>query len=293
MNKTAQTKFSSTEVSRIERINNPTSEVFKRNFLSSSKPVIITGKMSGWKAHSLWTADYLNAAVGNTQFDISVSKNRIFTGDPETGFAPSRKRMKFSEFMNWVLQKNKLTDEYYYLQQHPIATKFPELIQDIETPDYFEKKLIFATNIWLGTSGNISPLHYDISDNLLAQVNGRKRILLFAPQQTSLLYPFPAHSKTPHLSQVNIDHLDTEKFPKFQTARCLECVLEPGEMLFIPFFWWHQVYSLDELNISVNFWSKVSFRQFFKHSGRRLVAQIPAIAWQTFKNTVRSDSNSQ
>lgn len=288
MNTNAQNKFDLSKEIALKRIHRPTPEEFKQNFLSSRKPVIITGQMSGWKALSLWTADYLNAAVGDTNVDISVSQNRRFTGDLENGFTLLRKKMKFGDFMNCVLQKNKLTDESYYLQQQPIATIFPDILQDIEAPDYFTQKLVVNTYLWLGGIDNISPLHYDASDNLLAQVSGRKRILLFDPQQTSLLYPFPAHSKIAHLSQINIDQPDLEKFPKFPKTRYLECILEPGEMLFIPSFWWHQVYSLDKLNISVNFWWKTNFRQFFTHPGRRLAAQIPAILWDTFKNMVSS-----
>ncbi len=291
MNTNVQDKFELTEVNKIERINNPTSEEFQRNILSLRKPVIITGAMTGWKALSLWNADYLNSTVGNTQVDVSVSQNRIFTGDPKKGFAPWRTTMKFSEFMSLTLEKNKSTSDSYYLQQHPMKIIFPELVQDIETPDYFDKKLLWAMNLWLGTSGNISPLHYDISDNILAQVGGRKRIVLFDPKETSLLYPFPAHSKIPHFSQINVDKPDIEKFPKFSRAKCLECVIEPGEMLFIPVFWWHQVYSLDKLNISINFWWKVHFRHFFAYSGMRLIAQIPAIIWQKFRNQVSSNSN--
>lgn len=265
---------------QIERIDQPTREVFQRNFLSPRRPVIITGAMNGWNALSLWTVDYLNGVVGHTQVDISISQNRIFTGNLEEGFANLRQKMKFIEFIK-LLQKDKLTDNYYYLQQQSIPTDLPELIQDIEFPEYFDKNLLVDPTIWMGSGGNISPLHYDAMDNLFAQVSGRKRFVLFDPQQTSSLYPFSAHSKIPHLSQINIDNPDSEKFPNFQKARYSECIIEAGEILFIPVFWWHQVYSLEnpnnELNISVNFWSKPPIRQFLTPPGRRLAAQIPAL----------------
>lgn len=269
-----------TAVSQIERIYQPTREVFQRNFLSPRRPVIITGAMNGWNALSLWTADYLNAVVGNTQVDISISQNRIFSGNLENGFTNLRQQMKFIEFIK-LLQKDKLTDNYYYLQQQSISTDLPELIQDIKFPEYFDKKLLVEQTIWIGSDGNISPLHYDAMDNLFAQVSGRKRFLLFDPQQTSSLYPFSAHSKIPHLSQINVDNPDFEKFPNFQKARYSECIIEAGEILFIPVFWWHQVYSLEnpnnELNISVNFWYKPPISQFLTPPGRRLVAKIPAL----------------
>ena len=40
---------------------------------------------------------------------------------------------------------------------------------------------------------------------------------------------------------MNLDSPDLEKFPLFRQARVEHCVLEPGVMLFIPAFYWHQV----------------------------------------------------
>ena len=65
------------------------------------------------------------------------------------------------------------------------------------------------------------------------------------------LYPNPlgSHGKTIQ-SRVNCDSPDLETFPNFSNARCQYCVLEPGEMLFIPAFVWHQV----TLGVWWNYW---------------------------------------
>lgn len=143
-------------MNQIERSQQPTREVFQRNFLSPRKPVIITGAMNDWNAISLWTDDYLKTVVGNTQVDISVSQNSFFIGNLENGFAKLRQKMNFIEFIN-LLQKDKLTDNYYYLQQQSIPTNFPKLFSDIEFPEYFDKKLLIDPTIWIGSAGNISP----------------------------------------------------------------------------------------------------------------------------------------
>ncbi|MCV3217381.1 cupin-like domain-containing protein [Plectonema radiosum NIES-515] len=92
------TKNDLTTVRQIERIEQPTREVFQRNFLSFRKPVIITGAMS-WNALYLWTTDYLKTVVGNTQVDISVSQNSLFTGNLDNGFAKWRQKINFIEFI--------------------------------------------------------------------------------------------------------------------------------------------------------------------------------------------------
>jgi len=38
---------------------------------------------------------------------------------------------------------------------------------------------------------------------------------------------------------------DAERFPRIVEARAHEILLEPGEILFVPVGWWHQVKALD------------------------------------------------
>ena len=42
------------------------------------------------------------------------------------------------------------------------------------------------------------------------------------------------------MSQVDLEQPDLQKFPRFGRAKRYELMLEPGDMLFIPAFWWHQ-----------------------------------------------------
>ena len=55
------------------------------------------------------------------------------------------------------------------------------------------------------------------------------------------------------LLQVDIDAPDLEQFPKFADLKHWDCILEPGDMLFIPNKWWHYVKSLT-VSFSVSFW---------------------------------------
>ncbi|KYC42615.1 hypothetical protein WA1_15550 [Scytonema hofmannii PCC 7110] len=272
-----------TSVKKIERIYQPTQEQFKQATRSYTQPIIITGKIAEWKAFDLWSIDYLNSVVGNKEVKISISKNKIFTFAPENDFILPSIQMPFTDFTNWILHEKK-ADHYYYLYQTPIESSFPELFPDIEIPEYVNKNLIMVSNLWIGTGGNTTPLHWDSAKNLLSQVRGRKRILLFEPKQTAFLYPFSVHSKTPHMSHLNIDKPDLDKFPKFQNAKSIECTLEPGEMLFIPAFWWHQVYSLDQINIAINFWWQANLKDYLTPQARRILIQNPKQVWYILKD---------
>lgn len=62
------------------------------------------------------------------------------------------------------------------------------------------------------------------------------------------------------LFQVDFDRPDYTKFPNFKNVRGYETVVGPGEVLYIPIYWWHHVESLMRggPTVTVNFWYKVS-----------------------------------
>jgi len=72
------------------------------------------------------------------------------------------------------------------------------------------------------------------------QVVGRKRWRFVSPLQTPLLYN---HFQV--YSDVDLDAVDLRRHPDFAGVKVLDVVVEPGETMFLPLGWWHQVSSLD------------------------------------------------
>ena len=72
--------------------------------------------------------------------------------------------------------------------------------------------------------------------------------------EQSLLYPggFISPLETPKLynhfrvySPIDLDAPDLVRHPDFASVKVLEVIVEPGETMFLPLGWWHQVTSLD------------------------------------------------
>lgn len=157
--------------------------------------------------------------------------------------------------------KNKKTG---YLAQHALFEQIPALLRDIDLPDYCalsqdsdsEEGGVKAVNAWLGPEGTVSPLHSDPHHNLLSQAVGRKYVRLYAPAQAPALYPYE-EPKMSNSSRVDLRRspaqLAAEGFPLFPAAPYEDCVLTPGEMLYIPPGWFHYVQSLSG-SFSVSFW---------------------------------------
>jgi len=101
---------------------------------------------------------------------------------------------------------------------------------------------------WIGPRGHVEPLHSDEGDGTLLQIQGRKRVVLFPASQLYNLYPFPLFAKIgPWVSQVDLDAPDFERFPRLREAlkHRIEVVLEPGDMIYLPSQWSHEVSTLE------------------------------------------------
>lgn len=111
--------------------------------------------------------------------------------------------------------------------------------------------------LWLGNAVTM-PTHYDPLDGINCTIAGRKRFTFFPPDQLPNLYVGPlerAPGGQP-TSLVRLDAPDLERFPRFADALAAAEVAEvgPGDAVFLPNLWWHNVESLEPLNLAMNFW---------------------------------------
>lgn len=112
-------------------------------------------------------------------------------------------------------------------------------------------------SLWFGNKTRIAA-HFDLPQNLACVVAGRRRFTLFPPEQVANLYPGPVDF-TPAgqaISMVDFYDPDHDRFPRYQEALNAASVanMEPGDVLFLPSMWWHQVEGLDAVNALVNYW---------------------------------------
>jgi len=236
----------------IPRISAPSMEEFYRNYMKPKKPVIITGYMNHWPAlnnHDWANLDYLKRMAGLRTVPIEVG--RTYLDDTWT-----QKLMTLNSFIDDHVQNpDQPPEKTGYLAQTQLFEQIPELRKDIETPIYCALDAdndVFVVNAWFGPKGTTTPLHFDPHHNLLSQVVGAKYLRLYSPEHSDCLYPHEGKLLF-NTSQVDVENPDLAKFSLFSKAPYLECVLQRGEMLYIPPKFWHFVKSLS-ISFSVSFW---------------------------------------
>jgi [protein]-arginine 3-hydroxylase / protease len=259
-------------VDRIDRIANPSRDRLEE-YISNHRPVILSGLMETQAASRSWDLPYLRSRIGSQDVEFVRHSSPRLYWDPQAGLAVETAR--FAEFADRVLFAN--DGHYSYLQDD--VNSFPCLKADYQLPAMMAAKPLVRTKFWLSGKGMITPLHYDPVETFHWVIRGGKRFSLFAPGLRRY-YPFSWRSKAPFISQLDPDGPDQARFPRFREAVRVECQLAPGDVLYLPAFWWHQVYSDDSLNVSLNFvwFSSISkslrhlpqFARCFRHIAWRL-----------------------
>ncbi|XP_018366263.1 PREDICTED: lysine-specific demethylase 8 isoform X1 [Trachymyrmex cornetzi] len=231
----------------------PSMQTFYNKIFMPKLPTVLTDCMNHWKALTLWkNPNYLNKIAGSRTVPIEVGSR--YTEEDWT-----QHLVNFSEF----LQKHIIAtnSEVGYLAQHQLFEQIPELKEDFEVPEYCcfsdneennAESSEVDINAWFGPANTVSPLHFDPKNNLLSQVFGYKRVILYSPTETNNLYPYDTKLLN-NTAQVDPVRPDYDKWPNFRKASGMTFYLKPGEMLYIPPKWWHHVTALTP-SFSISFW---------------------------------------
>ena len=141
-----------------------------------------------------------------------------------------------------------------YVGSTPIDTALPGFRADnaLDIPD--SDPLI---SIWLGNQSRIAA-HFDYPRNLACCIAGKRRFTVFPPEQVANLYvgPWDLTPAGQPISLVDANAPDLNRFPRFAEAwaAAQSTELEPGDAIYLPGMWWHQVESLAPVNALVNYW---------------------------------------
>jgi len=93
--------------------------------------------------------------------------------------------------------------------------------------------------LWLGPRDTVTPLHWDLTPTILAQVYGTKRVTLIAPEYSDKLYANGGYS------EVDPDRPDAlTSWPLLAHVELHVLTLRAGDAIFLPPRWWHHVRSL-------------------------------------------------
>jgi hypothetical protein len=223
-------------------------EEFVERYVRGCRPVIITGLARDWPALKRWSAQDLKQRFGHLEVEVQAERQ----ADPqyEVNKLQHRRRVRLGDFVDQVLAAGPSNDHYLTANNELLRRpEFAPLLADIGSlPDYCDaRQLARSCSFWFGPAGTVTPLHHDTLMLFHTQVVGRKRWRFVSPLETPRLYNY-----YDVYSPVDIDRPDLNRYPDFAQVKVLDAIVEPGETMFLPLGWWHQVTALD-LSLSFSF----------------------------------------
>nr|XP_022909778.1 HSPB1-associated protein 1 isoform X1 [Onthophagus taurus] len=224
-------------------------EDFRYLIENYNQPIVFKNVLN-WHILSWRLQDWKNV-LKNEIVKYRVGK-WTYTENPQWDNKTEIRSSTFNEFLEIDDTENWGYCDYKHLVEH---FKDVDEIQNciswksLGFPEYTAKE----STIWFGTKGAHTPCHKDTYGyNLVAQIYGRKRWLLFPPNQNLQPTRIP-YEESSIFSKLNFFSPNKSKFNDLNNCKMI--ILEPGDVLFVPHNWWHYVENL-EFAISVNTWLK-------------------------------------
>lgn len=267
------------DLREVDRVKNISDFDLRKKYISKGLPVVLEGKAKDWDCVKKWSVDWLYNNYCNDKvylFDAVSRESEDINYDVEETSLKS------------VLDSMKSNSSSKYSRFNRILYDHPELIND------FNWKWLYGTRnkissgktfqVFIGGKGSRTTLHSASEHNLFTQVHGNKHWYLYAPENDVIFTP-PINRSPYFFSRFDPEKPNFQTYPNAKFLQTWECELKPGDVLFNPPSWWHQVTNLNN-SIGVGFrWFSPydSFKSNFMQTLLTLMSTNPSI-WTATKN---------
>lgn len=218
----------------IARVRDLDGDGFLRTYYAPARPVVIEGALADWPALARWSPNYLGRLIGAKEIEYQDEK-----GSGRMPFDRFIAELEAAPFASTMA----ITAENEAANRDALAPLLAETRPlDALVPDD-------PGQLAIGPAGTFVPLHFDLSNQLIAQVAGTQRFILAPPAEAHRLGPRgESRSAVTDIT----DESEVVLNPSVRGARLHELDLEAGEILFIPVGWWWQATATD-LSVALSY----------------------------------------
>ncbi|KAF8320329.1 Clavaminate synthase-like protein [Clavulina sp. PMI_390] len=264
----------------MERVENCSYDEFLNSYLLANKPCILSSSFTAnWPCRRKWT---LLPGVPNWQFlQQTYGVQTVTVADCATRDFSDQKReeMLLSQAIErlQIARDGRLDIPYikdWHLVRHSSDLSDPEDRSPYDVPNLFQDD--WLNNVppdrddfrfcYAGVESSFTPLHRDVytSYSWSTNVVGRKIWHFFPPQVAHHLRRDPSYRRSEIV--FDIRDVDEKTFPSWPEAKKHEIVIiqEPGETIFVPSGWYHQVINLtDCISLNQNWCNSVNLPSLY------------------------------
>ena len=202
--------------------------------LKLQQPAVFRGLAAHWPAVRNWSFSALGALAPEMPVELVLGNREL----QSTELRPST----LMAYMQ-ALQANPNKDRPLgYLKEFDLLGTFPNLQADLLPEEIFPARTLRYCHAWIGPAHARTGLHYDFFANLAVQILGHKRFYLLRPgvveQHAGVS---PKYDQWATLASVDATQLQSQHG---LVGDCWTVDLAPGDVLFVPPRWWHEVVNL-------------------------------------------------
>lgn len=227
----------------IERRSALDRDTLAREFLAQNRPVVFSTESAAWRVR--WSPGALGDRYGRCPIETEEARV-VYVGERAHAMRP----------LADIVGALAAGDTSLRWKGLEFLARVPGMRADLEASPPPHRAHLPATahglrdTLWIAPRGTMSSLHHDGDyDNLNLQISGRKLFLLLPPPRHVALHAYGSAE-----SPINPFVPDLARFPRFAGADPVEATLAPGEVLLIPKYWWHCVYTVEPaVNLSTHF----------------------------------------
>ncbi|XP_033110921.1 jmjC domain-containing protein D-like isoform X2 [Anneissia japonica] len=203
---------------------------FSSLHVTKKKPLVLRGAVKDALAFEKWSDNYLEENFGDLKLLIEVKKeNRTKT---------QQNIISFKDFLRGYKR-----EDWYAVTVLP-----DEMRPHVKVPQCLLcgsfKKLIQESNFWMSSGGTSSVLHYDADHNIHCLLDGRKDFIFIHPKYSKFL---EMADKSPDAgsgySLIDVEMVNMFKYSSFAKVPWTWTTIWPGDCVFIPSGYFHQVRS--------------------------------------------------
>ena len=231
----------------LDTLDRPDADFFYRHYYEPNRPAKLTGIVDHWPALTCWSLDHFARVAGDAAVEAQVERER----DPDYELAKDdhRRLVRFGELIDWLRRDEASNDiSLTAYNSGTNAAALGKLWDDLAPIELLDAARPRDGFFWLGPRGTLTPWHHDLTNNLLVQVMGRKRVRMAPP------WAFARMKNSHHCFSDWGNAPLSAGFGDAGAPPVLETIIAPGEGIFLPVGWWHQVEALD-LSASMSFTS--------------------------------------
>jgi len=222
------------------------------------RPVLVLDALHGWRAKERWSSkESLHAHYG--ELNVRVWRTKCYSGSLFSKRRNLARRMPLAEYL---LSGDSCEEGAPYVFEDEFSGPRQELLEDFSVPDCFANDIFHDVPAlrkampqfrWFlcGLRGSGSAIHVDPRGTAAwnALLAGAKRWWFFPPNQSQSFAETIGADSVGFQPQPPLqwwrERVKQDDGRRMEQLGMLEVVQLPGETVFVPQGWWHQVLNLD------------------------------------------------